>query len=122
MNVLTPTARAAVRRLAALAVALVLLLPTGCAARSGGGEAAKAAAGPETKEQKVITREEAIAIATKAIEGVVVPADDATIEVEERPDVFIVEWRRHITYPGPDYDALVTIDKATGKVLELLVG
>ena len=70
----------------------------------------------------MITRQQAIDIATAYISSRVQVSPDATLEVAETDTTFVVEWRRHIDYPGPDYDALVTVDKATGDVVAFLVG
>ena len=78
---------------------------------------------PKTEKgnKKMITREQAIEIATKYIAGKVHISADSTLEVKETDKTFIVEWRRHLTTPGPDFDAGVTVDKETGKVVGFLV-
>ena len=75
-------------------------------------------------KEHIVTRAEAIEIARRTIDGHIRISSDATLEVAESVDRFVIEWRRH--HPpqvlGPDYDARVTVDRVTGKVLEFLVG
>jgi hypothetical protein len=70
------------------------------------------------------TRAKMVALARRAIEGKVVPQEGASIEVERRGDVYVVTFT-HVTPPdslGPDFDAQVTIDASTHRVLGVLGG
>jgi uncharacterized membrane protein YkoI len=112
-----------------LAIALLVVSLSGC--RSPAAPAASAPGTPvpvsmpastAREAPAMITRTEAIEIAQKHIAGRVTISPDATLEVAETERSFVVEWRRHIDFPGPDYDARVTIDKATGAITGFLVG
>lgn len=74
--------------------------------------------------QQLLTEEQAIELARKAIAGHVSLSADSTLEVEQREGRFVIEWRRHQPpgTRGPDYDARVTVDRASGEVVEFLVG
>ncbi len=70
----------------------------------------------------MISEEEAVKIATDAITPGIRPADDAVLATESDGDNWIVTWER-ILPPGtrgPDFDAKVTIDAQSGKVLTIL--
>ena len=72
----------------------------------------------------MITRTEALDIARKAIEGSVVPQAGAPVDVQLADGRYTVVFT-HILPPGtrgPDYDARVTIEASSGKVLEILGG
>ncbi|MBW4644930.1 MAG: PepSY domain-containing protein [Goleter apudmare HA4340-LM2] len=72
----------------------------------------------------MITQDQAIEIAKQEIQGKVEPQQDAPIKVELKDNRYIVVFE-HINPPGtrgPDYDAKVTIDGNSGKVLEILGG
>ena len=72
----------------------------------------------------MITRDEAIEIAKKAIEDGIATVPDAPIEVAYQDDQAIVTFVC-ILPPGtrgPDYDAQVTMDACSGEVLEVLAG
>ena len=80
--------------------------------------------GLRPEEGEMITKEEAIAIAEKAIEGAAKPQEGSPIETELKDGKYIVTfvaiWPPETL--GPDYTARVTIDASSGEVLELLVG
>lgn len=72
----------------------------------------------------MITQDEAIEIAKKAIKGSITPQQNAPIEVELKNDqyivVFVCIWPPGTR--GPDFSARVTIDAHSGRVLEILAG
>ncbi len=72
----------------------------------------------------MITQDEAIKIAKKAIKGKVKPQPNAPIEVELKNERYIVTFV--CVWPpgtrGPDFSARVTIDAPSGRVLEILAG
>jgi len=72
----------------------------------------------------MITQDEALKIARRAIKGKVTPQQDAPVEATLNNDQYIIVFV-HINPPGrrgPDFDAKVTIDARSGKVLEILGG
>ncbi|GMV41293.1 MAG: hypothetical protein AMXMBFR64_30090 [Myxococcales bacterium] len=97
---------------------LLAACPSQPAAQAPAPPTPAAAKGGET----VITPQKAIDVATAHIAGKVTISPDSTLEVEETDTTFVVEWRRHIDYPGPDYDARIVVDKKTGAVVDFLVG
>ncbi|MFA5141191.1 MAG: PepSY domain-containing protein [Elusimicrobiota bacterium] len=88
------------------------------------GEAPKPAAKPKTrrKARGPITRQKAIALAKEAVEKDVRYPPDTPIEVESKGARIIVTFktRLHPNTLGPDYHARVTLDAATGRVLQVL--
>lgn len=75
-------------------------------------------------ERAKMTRDDAIAIATRHIEGAVTVDPSSTLHVDTTDSHYIVEWRTALDphTRGPDYDAHVEIDRATGEVTTFLVG
>ncbi len=71
----------------------------------------------------VTSEEAAVALAQRAIDGKITPRPGAVIAVARDGDTWQVEW----TLPpeprrGPDFEARVRIDAATGEILEILAG
>jgi hypothetical protein len=70
----------------------------------------------------VITPEEAVDAARRALPGLAEVPEDGPIETVRRRGRYVVTFVR-VNPPGvrgPDYDARVTIDARTGGVLEVL--
>jgi hypothetical protein len=72
----------------------------------------------------MISDEQAIEFARRAIEGKVEPHSDAQPKVEAKGNELVVEWVRPADprRRGPDYEAQVRLDAETGRVLGLLGG
>lgn len=72
----------------------------------------------------MLTESEAIAIARRALVGKVTPQDGAPVVVDTEGDRLIVTFVHHNPpgVRGPDYDARVTLDRRSGRVLEILGG
>jgi hypothetical protein len=76
------------------------------------------------RKSTMLTQDEAIEVARRAIAGKVELQKGSHVTVERKGDAYVVTFVR-IDPPGtrgPDYDARVTIDADTGKVTELLGG
>lgn len=92
---------------------------------AGCQEPAETTAVPGTslnRKSTMLTSDEALAIARKAIAGKAELQKGAPVSVERKDGAYVVTFV-HINPPGtrgPDYDARVTIDAETGKVTELL--
>ena len=72
----------------------------------------------------MITQDEAIKVAKKAIKGIIKPQKNAPIEVKLKNGQYIVVFVS--VWPpgtlGPDFAAKVTLDASSGQVLEILGG
>lgn len=77
---------------------------------------------PARKPRGPITRQKAIEIAKKAVAKDVSYPPDTPIEAETKGSRIIVTFKTRLTpnTRGPDYYARVTIDAATGRVLQVL--
>jgi hypothetical protein len=71
-----------------------------------------------------VTPEEAVELARRALEGKleVHEGEPVTMDVPEGRVVVTFIHVNPRLMPGPDYDARVTLDAATGEVLEILAG
>jgi uncharacterized membrane protein YkoI len=102
-----------------IALWLVGLGVSGCQATPQAAEPESTAA---EHEKAMISKDEAIRIARKAIEGGVELSEGGGVEVVQQGEVYIVTFTRNDPpgTRGPDYDARVTINARTGEVIELL--
>lgn len=97
------------------------LFVTGC--REPAEAIVKPRSSPNAKS-KILTSDEAVAIARHAIKGKVELQRGAPVTVELKGNVFVVTFLC-ILPPGtrgPDYDAQLTIDAETGKVIMFMAG
>ena len=86
-------------------------------------EAPRPAVKPAGKKVRgPITRQKAVALAKKAIEKDVSCPPDTPIEVENKGSRVVVTFKTRLPpgTRGPDYHARVTLDAATGRVLQVL--
>jgi len=71
----------------------------------------------------VIDEVTAVRLAADAIAGKISPGDGAKVSVQCIGDVWHVEWKVPGDHGrGPDFEARVTIDGASGEVLSILAG
>ena len=86
--------------------------------------AACATVGPANsgEEPTMITQAKAIEIAQDRIDGNVKLSETARLVVTETDEHFVVTWEVGPLQRGPDFDARVVIDKATGEIVEFMVG
>jgi hypothetical protein len=76
------------------------------------------------EDQAAIGEARAIEIARGAVAGKVNLHEGEPVTVDVVEDTYVVTFE-HVLPPGrlgPDYDAQVTLDRATGKVLKILAG
>jgi len=65
----------------------------------------------------------AIRLAAAAIKGKITPADAARVHAVRRGEVWEVEWAATPGVGrGPDFEARVTIDADSGRVIDILAG
>ncbi len=72
----------------------------------------------------MISKDEAIEIAKKAIKGNITPQENCPIEVNQKNGKHVVTFV-YVLPPGtrgPDFAAQVTVDSKSGKVEEILAG
>lgn len=88
------------------------------------GSASDTPARTEPASSALVTRDQAVEIAERAIAGKVEIQPTSVLVVDVRADVIVVEWRTQLEphTRGPDYDARVTVDRRSGEAVEILVG
>jgi hypothetical protein len=71
----------------------------------------------------MVTQPEALKIACRAIAHAVDRSRGGPVRIDVEPGRYVVTFNRSDPpgFRGPDYDARVVIDAATGEVLEVLV-
>jgi hypothetical protein len=76
------------------------------------------------EDAAAIDEAEAVEIARRAVAGRITLTEGGPVTVDAVGDAYVVTFKYEAPPDvlGPDYDAQVTLERATGKVLKILAG